>query len=1842
MKYLKKWISFLVAFSMVLGMIPGTVLAEGSILASGTCGAQGDNLTWTLTDDGVLTVTGSGAMADYPLNNTPWSSYQNDIIHVRFGENLVYIGESAFFACQSMQSVTIPEGVTEIGDYAFADCRALSHVTLPSTLQKLGIYSFRECGLTEVTIPANVSSIGEQALTRNQKMTWIYVDENNQFFTSQDGVLFSKDMTKLVTYPAGRSGEYVVPDGVQIVGESAFDLSKGLTQVEFSSSVTEIGSYCFLNCNALSRVVFRGDAPTIRNGAFYSSTATIYVPQGNPTWTEEVMQDYGGTLTWETYDPSAVEDFFAWNLSDDGVLTLSGLGDMPEYSWNDVPWYEQRLDIISVVMEEGLTTISPYAFYKCSNLTSVQLPQSLRTIGFRAFYDCAKLADISIPEGVTSIGSQAFHLCYDLTSLTLPSTLQELQSMSLAATGLEQLHIPASVTSIAPDALDANFSIEQFTVESGNSHYSALDGVLFNIDQTELIAFPGARSGSYDIPQGVEHIGGYAFASSRNLNAISIPDGVTSIGEYSFSGCVTMESWTIPATVTTIGKLAFADNYEVTSVMFRGQAPAMGEDAFRYVEATVYIPQDDPTWTEEVKQNYGGTLTWVETDTSNLVAMGECGQAVSWRLTNDGVLTISGTGAMDDFAFPGNQETRPWGAYMDQITAVVVEDGVTSVGNTAFYHASQVTSVTLADSVKTIGDSAFRGCQNLSSLVLGNGLERIGQDTFGGAYALNTLVLPQSLVTIDSGAFNSCTGLTELTFPAGIETIGSTAFYDSTSINRMEFLGRTPPQIGSAAFHGITAQVYYPKDGSWTSDVMQSYEGTLTWRFVDEATGETGGFCGEQVYWVHSGTTLYIRGTGAMADSALDLGEYNTTITTVIVEEGVTTIGNSAFQKLSNLSSVTLPDSLQSIGASAFHGLQALEHVQLPQNLKTIGDAAFGESGICSITIPASIETLGAASFNGCQNLTEIILEDGVQGYCVVDNVLFTADMTTLITYPAGKAGAYAIPEGVVTIADHAFYQARELTDVEIPDSVQNIGMWAFCYCVKLTVVSLPGGLVNPGFITFGDCTNISSVIFRGNAPQQIAPMFVWTASGNSSGINVFYPAGDETWTEEVISSLVYEIPYSYFPYEPLGNGASGQLSDTISWAVDAQGNLTISGTGAMPELTSAPPYLSYYPHIRKVVVEDGITAIAPGAFGFVPNLTEVTIAGSVVQIGQQAFYGCGLLEAVELSEGLKVIDPSAFANDIRLEQLRIPATVSFIGEYAFAGCPALNDITFQSGTPYLSTNALQDSGANAGTITVHYPSNHPTWYTEVRENMGNYGAVDIEWVGYELDSWPMAGHFGKFVSWTLTEDGTMTVSGSGEMFDYNFGYPPPQFLYGLPDAKEIIIEEGVTTVGMMAFMGCSEVSQVQLPSSLVSIKIGAFATMTKLTTVTIPAGVTQLEEQIFNGCTGLTEVIFLGDAPAFRDSTFDGNTFTAVYPAGNDTWTADVMQQYGGTITWVMAEPVVIDSGSMENGDQWTFDSEGTLTIEPGETQPLAPQSRIWQSQTAAIGSASLTTRAVETQVPWQTYKGDIQKVVVISGVTEVVENAFSGCDKLEEVELAPTVTTIGAAAFQDCTALTQVTIPENVQTIESQAFSGCQALENVEFQGDAPETGSDVFAGVSQDTTITYPQDNATWTEDKKETVSGGTVAVVPGMKLSGTVTTYHNDADSVTIELLDSEGAVVYSQTVFGNQADYTITGVHASTYTLRISKQNHVTRSYALTVEQSNLIVDGTVYLKGDLNYDGNVDVGDYSTLLGYVKNSDAINTDYKRLCADLNGDGTINVGDYSTLLGHVKGTMSLWK
>ena len=307
----------------------------------------------------------------------------------------------------------------------------------------------------------------------------------------------------------------------------------------------------------------------------------------------------------------------------------------------------------------SVTSIGDSAFYGCSGLTSITIPNSVTSIQFGAFYGCSGLISITIPNSVTTIYGSTFYGCSGLTSVTIPNSVSYIEDWAFYyCSGLTSVTIPNSVTYIGRYAFSHCSGLTSIDVASGNTHYSSIDGVLYNYAQDTLIQCPGAKT-SVTIPNSVTSIGSWAFFYCSGLTSVTIPNSVTSIERSAFSYCSGLTSVTIPNSVTSIGNSAFYYCSGLTSVTIPNSVSYIEDWAFSYCS--------------------GLTSVTIPNSVTSIV-----------RRTFEG---CSG------------------------LTSITIPNSVTSIGDNAFKGCSGLTSVTIGNSLTSINERAFYGCTSLSSLV---------------------------------------------------------------------------------------------------------------------------------------------------------------------------------------------------------------------------------------------------------------------------------------------------------------------------------------------------------------------------------------------------------------------------------------------------------------------------------------------------------------------------------------------------------------------------------------------------------------------------------------------------------------------------------------------------------------------------------------------------------------------------------------------------------------------------------------------------------------------------------------------------------------------------------------------------------------------------------------------------------------------------------------------------------------------------------------------------------------------------------------------------------------------
>ena len=901
------------------------------------------------------------------------------------------------------------------------------------------------------------------------------------------------------------------------------------------------------------------------------------------------------------------------------------------------------------------------------------------------------------------------------------------------------------------------------------------------------------------IGNNVSSIPGNAFKGCTSITSITIPKSVTSIGDYAFYGCDSLTSVTIPDSVTSIGEYAFYDCTSLKFVTIGDGVTNIGDYAFAYCDSltSVTIPNSVTSIGEYAFYDCT-SLKSVNIPYSVLYI----GDKAFFNSQNKTTVYI---------AFPSTPSN--WSPYWF-ITGINVIYGKTmtsgSDGNYNYYilddgiylteYIGSDTVVEIPeyiDGKKVVGlGSIFESNTTVSSVTISDGIKAIPYRMFYGCTSLTSVTVPDSVTSIGSYAFYECTSLTSITIPDGVTSIGDYAFYDCSSLTSV-----TVPDsltiIGEYAFAGCTSLTSVTIPDSVTSIGYSAF------------------------YYCTSLTSVTI------GDGVMSIGYqafYNcTSLTSVTIPDSVTSIGDSAFYDCSSLTSVTIPDSVTSIEDYAFRNCDSLTSITIPDSVTSIGYRAFAYcDSLTSVTIGNSVTIIGEDAFISCDSLTSVTIGNGVtsigdrafSGCTSLDDVYYTSDIASWLNIYFDSSSAnplnnganlylngelatdIVIPDSVTSIGDNAFNGCTSLASITIPDSVTSIGYRAFAYCDSLTSVTIPDSVTSIGDYAFEDCTLLTIYCEAASKPSG------WDNNWNYSDCPVVWDANNSDVADD---GNIYYIDE---------NGLRYALKDTTATVVRQAENLSgnieipasVSYKGIIYSVTSIRDYAFYNcTSLKSVTIPDSVTSIGSYAFDGCSSLTSVTIPDSVTSIGNNAFSGCDSLKSVTIGNSVTSIGDRAFSDCDSLTSVTIPDSVTSIGDWAFRGCTSLTSVT------------IPDSVTSIGSYAFD-------------------GCSSLDDVYYTSD----------IASWLNISFG----SGSGNPL-----YRGANLYLNGELATDVVIPDGVTSIGSYAFYGYTLLTSVTIPESVTSIGYGAFAYCDSLTSVTIGNGVTSIGERAFRGCTSLETI---------------------------------------------------------------------------------------------------------------------------------------------------------------------------------------------------------------------------------------------------------------------------------------------------------------------------------------------------------------------------------------------------
>ena len=1112
-------------------------------------------------------------------------------------------------------------------------------------------------------------------------------------------------------------------------------------------------------------------------------------------------------------------------------------------------------------------------------------------------------------------------------------------------------------------------------------------------------------NGVYTFAGDVTKVGAEAFLECKKLQSVTLPDSATEIGSNAFKNCDGLKEVTIGDGITSIGSNAFYDCDALTTISFGDGLQTIGYQAFYSCYALKEIV-------------LGG----------NIATLGEkvfyqCSN-LSSVVIGDSVTTIGGSSFYECY----------------KLNSVIIGSGLTEISSYLFKSCSALQSIVLPDSVKTIKSYAFQSCSKLENITFGDNVETIDPDAFYncnaikaiyGTYATsdgralimdNKVVLyakasgsdytiPDGVTTIANSAF-SYANLTSVTIPEGVTSIEAYAFSYCSSLKKVYLKALNPPSCGSYAFsNNASGRRFYVYDEAvntykklWSSDASNiygngSYDGEDTTNIYYTTTdGET---VSSEYLSIKENT--YTDGQGKMVvcgklDKLPEKVFYDCdNLTSIEIPDGITTIGNYAFQYCSNLTSVTISNSVSTIGEYAFYYCSNLTNVTIPNSVNTIGKFAFSScSDLSSVTIPDGVTAIGDYVFYNCYNLASVTIPDSVTaiGNSAFDDCPNLASVT--------------IPDSVTVIGNSAFDGCWRLTNITIPNNVTTIGSSAFCDC-GLTSVTIPNSVTSIGANAF-NCSCLKE--FKGKFASEDGRCLIQDetliAYANNSGDEYIIPEtitkiGAYAFYEHPLSSITLHEnvthieDHAFYSYsdpcriyvtssEPAYlDGYSIFNTDEYNLKIfvpqEAENRYKSDYDWKNYAMLIYPydynrvqtNYEIWYTSINDVVVEPNdrnafgdarivsnnsqnginiitfdreITEIGYWAFANCDNLTSVTIPGSVTRIGEYSFYCCYGLSTVYLNDGVEEIDEYAFAYSA-LDSITLPNGLRKIGDDAFNGCN-LTSITIPDSVVELGRSVFAQC-------------------RELSEFKGVFASDD-----------------GR----CLIKDNTIIA-------------------YAEASGDEFIIPNGVTKIGENVFSWSYQTKCITIPDSVTEISNGAFSNCQGMEEINMGNGVSIIGDNAFWDCNGLTSVSIPDSVTSIGVKAFAS---------------CNNLQEFKGKYATDDGRCLIV------NGALNTF-ANGC-----GITEYTIP------SNVTSIGDSAFydCDRLISVTIP--------------NSVTTIGANAFDSCSSLTSVTIPNSVTSIGNYAFSYCSSLASVTIGESVTKIGWGAFYTCSNLTSVYCKATTP----------------------------------------------------------------------------------------------------------------------------------------------------------------------------------------------
>ena len=1015
-----------------------------------------------------------------PNNVTTVSDYCfygcTSLSEIKFSPNVTTISSYAFHGCTSLRDVILSEKTKAIGDHAFYNNDAFKKIVIPNSVTTIGDYAFYGCNaVTSVRFGNKITSIGSFAFAYLSTIESIYVPKNVTSIGA--GAFRGCTALKSITLPfVGASRTATGPSATfgYIFGyatSSSFDQSMGSSNTYTYKGLFPADSTSYTGY--FSTKYSNGNVAYTANGTTYSeigweTTSYAHYDSSSPFTYSNATKfiNYRVGAGYDSYTSSKVTTFsspanttWQYSCNDYEYAYSSSI-----HYWFLQSYYYYIPSSLTKVSITDASKIETAAFMNCTNITELNLNNTITSVGDYAFKNLGYVTQsqdefvisgnvllaykgssstVNIPEGVEIIAPRAFYNKTSITTVNVSKTVTFIGDYAFYNCTKAKINVPKISGSLT---IGSNVSSNGITYLTKYSYTNSNDTFYYTKDSNNNLTIVGCSTTSTNLTLPVTisdnpviAVGYKGMANCTTLTSVTIPSNIISLDLYSFYGCTNLTTVTIPSTCTHVGDYAFRGCTKLHSVTIAEGVTYIGKSAF-----------------------YGCTSL------SEIVIPDTCTFLGSYAFYNCTSLQSASIGILvpdvNDYTFYN----------CTSLSSVVLGTSIQTIGDYAFYKTA-ITRVATPATLVSIGDYAYAECSSLTKVTLRNGFETLGEGAFYDCLVLNSINLVSSIEDIGSYAFYNCQSLTSVTIPALITEINDYTFYNCTSISSVTINGSVV-RIGDQAFYNNALESFdfgesldtigYNafKDNDLSSITLpdttnsigeQAFDGndSLNTISMPDDVGYVGAYAFPR--GVNNQTFTIRYHTGTISDDIL----FNTDSHKVIMEEGITSIGNYAFAHNNVLAEIVFPSTLKNIGNYAFYENRNYEEITLPSNVKTIGSNAFARGYILSkITMPDSVTSIGDNCFSRYE-------DKYVTRYFTVEFYYNNGEICSELLRNQ-SVDKIIVDDQIYSIKTYAFANISALDTVSLPDTISNFESNVFYSdnTISLTIRRCDGYIDNSVF----------------------------------------------------------------------------------------------------------------------------------------------------------------------------------------------------------------------------------------------------------------------------------------------------------------------------------------------------------------------------------------------------------------------------------------------------------------------------------------------------------------------------------------------------------------------------------------------------------------------------------------------------------------------------------------------------------------------------------------------------------------------------------------------------------